>query len=61
MDFVPVTVSTEAGGTAGLYAKATIVVVQNGYMTAPRFMLSLATDLVGNPGLRASLWPPEVA
>jgi hypothetical protein len=51
----------QATTAAGVYAKATIVVVQKGYMSAPRFMLSLATDLVGNPTLRASLWPTEVA
>ena len=44
---------------AGVYAKATIVVTQRGYMAAPRFILSLATDLVNNPKLRASLWPAE--
>jgi hypothetical protein len=51
---------TAATTAAGVYAKATIVVTQNGYMTAPRFMLSLAADLVNAPGLRAVLWPAEV-
>ncbi len=51
---------TAASTAAGVYAKATIIVTQNGYMTAPRFMLSLAADLVNAPGLRAVLWPAEV-
>ncbi len=51
---------TPATTAAGVYAKATIVVTRKGYMTAPRFMLSLAADLVNAPGLRAVLWPAEV-
>lgn len=50
---------TRAATAAGVYAKATIVTTQRGGMSAPRFMLSLATDLVNNPTLRASLWPTE--
>jgi hypothetical protein len=46
---------------AGVFAKATIVVTQRGAMSAPKFMLSLATDLVSNPTLRSSLWPVQVA
>ncbi len=44
---------------AGIYAKATLVATRRGYMTAPAFMHSLATDLVSNPTLRRSLWPAE--
>ncbi len=51
---------TPATTPAGVYAKATIVVTRKGYMTAPRFMLSLTNDLVNAPGLRAVLWPAEV-
>lgn len=50
---------THAATAAGVYAKATIVVTRKGYMTAPRFMLSLAHDLVNVPGLRAALWPAD--
>jgi hypothetical protein len=49
-----------ATAAAGIYAEATVVVMQRGYISAPNFMLSLATDLVSNPTLRASLWPAEV-
>ena len=51
---------TRAATAAGIYAKATIIATRRGYMQAPGFALSLATDLVGNPTLRASLWPTEV-
>ena len=49
-----------ASTAAGIFAKATIVVTAGGCMTAPKFILSLATDLVSNPTLRASLWPAEM-
>jgi hypothetical protein len=49
-----------ASTAAGIYAKAAIVATRRGYMTAPRFVLSLAEDLVKNPTLRQSLWPAEV-
>ena len=51
---------THAATAAGVYAKATVVVTRRGYMAAPRFVLSLANDLVNAPGLRAVLWPAEM-
>jgi hypothetical protein len=50
-----------AATAAGVFAKATIVTIRGKYMTAPTFVASLASDLVSNPTLRASIWPPEMA
>jgi hypothetical protein len=44
---------------AGIYAKA--LVVRASRTGAPMLAKSLAIDLIGCPGLRASLWPAEVA
>jgi hypothetical protein len=52
---------TPAVTAAGVYAKATIIATRQGYLNAPGFAFSLASDLVNNPTLRASLWPTEVA
>jgi len=44
---------------AGIYAKA--LVVRASRTGAPVLAMSLATDMIASPGLRASLWPADVA
>jgi hypothetical protein len=44
-------------GSAGIYAKA--AVVRASKTGAADLAMSLAQDLLGCPGLRASLWPAE--
>jgi hypothetical protein len=44
---------------AGVYAKAMLIGIY--YSTAPMLAVSLVKDLIGNPALRAALWPAEPA
>ena len=44
---------------AGIYAKA--LVVRTSRTGAPVLAMSLAADMIAYPGLRASLWPVDVA